>query len=58
MKAEAKTRAQAHVQSIMEEAQLNAKNEARKLLSRPFRELVQNRLSKTQFLFSILNLMR
>lgn len=32
MKAEAKTRAQAHVQSIMEEAQLNAKNEARKIV--------------------------
>lgn len=32
LKAEAKTRAQAHVQSIMEEAQLNAKNEARKIV--------------------------
>lgn len=32
MKAEAKTRAQAHVQSIMEEAQMNAKNEARKIV--------------------------
>ncbi|UWX62351.1 ribonuclease Y [Chryseobacterium oranimense] len=32
MKAEAKTRAQAHVQGIMEEAQLNAKNEARKIV--------------------------
>jgi ribonuclease Y len=32
MRAEAKTRAQAHVQSIMEEAQLNAKNEARKIV--------------------------
>jgi ribonuclease Y len=32
MKAEAKTRAQAHVQSIMEEAQLNAKSEARKII--------------------------
>ncbi|MCY0977464.1 ribonuclease Y [Chryseobacterium wangxinyae] len=32
MKAEAKTRAQAHVQSIMEEAQLNAKSEARKIV--------------------------
>lgn len=32
MKAEAKTRAQAHVQSIMEEAQLNAKGEARKIV--------------------------
>lgn len=32
MKAEAKTRAQAHVQSIMEEAQLNAKGEARKII--------------------------
>ena len=32
MKAEAKTKAQAHVQSIMEEAQLNAKNEARKIV--------------------------
>jgi len=32
MKAEAKTRAQAHVQGIMEEAQLNAKNEARKII--------------------------
>ena len=31
MKAEAKTRAQAHVQEIMEEAQLNAKSEARKI---------------------------
>lgn len=32
MKAEAKTRAQAHVQSIMEEANLNAKQEARKIV--------------------------
>ncbi len=32
LKAEAKTRAQAHVQSIMEEAQLNAKSEARKIV--------------------------
>ena len=32
MKSEAKTRAQAHVQSIMEEAQLNAKQEARKIV--------------------------
>lgn len=32
LKAEAKTRAQAHVQNIMEEAQLNAKNEARKIV--------------------------
>ncbi|MBO6184505.1 MAG: DUF3552 domain-containing protein, partial [Chryseobacterium sp.] len=32
MRAEAKTRAQAHVQSIMEEAQLNAKSEARKIV--------------------------
>ncbi|MBF6609651.1 MAG: ribonuclease Y [Chryseobacterium sp.] len=32
MKAEAKTRAQAHVQEIMEEAQLNAKSEARKIV--------------------------
>ena len=32
MKAEAKTKAQAHVQGIMEEAQLNAKNEARKIV--------------------------
>ncbi|WP_124640533.1 MULTISPECIES: ribonuclease Y [Amniculibacterium] len=32
MKSEAKTRAQAHVQSIMEEAQMNAKNEARKII--------------------------
>ena len=32
MKAEAKTKAQAHVQSIMEEAQLNAKNEAKKIV--------------------------
>jgi len=32
MKAEAKTRAQTHVQSIMEEAQLNAKSEARKIV--------------------------
>ena len=32
LRAEAKTKAQAHVQSIMEEAQLNAKNEARKII--------------------------
>ncbi|PZU88059.1 MAG: ribonuclease Y [Chryseobacterium sp.] len=32
LKAEAKTKASAHVQSIMEEAQLNAKNEARKIV--------------------------
>ncbi len=32
LKSEAKTRAQAHVQSIMEEAQMNAKNEARKIV--------------------------
>ncbi|MFN4076261.1 MAG: ribonuclease Y [Cloacibacterium sp.] len=32
MIAEAKTKAQAHVQSIMEEAQLNAKNEAKKIV--------------------------
>ncbi|MDO5615956.1 MAG: ribonuclease Y, partial [Cruoricaptor ignavus] len=32
MKAEAKTRAQAHVQSIIEEAQMNAKNEAKKIV--------------------------
>ena len=32
MKAEAKTKAQAYVQSIMEEAQLNAKNDAKKLV--------------------------
>ena len=32
MRAEAKSRAQAHVQSIMEEAQMNAKNEARKII--------------------------
>lgn len=32
MKAEAKTRAQGHIQSIMAEAQLNAKNEAKKIV--------------------------
>ncbi|MHA6697558.1 ribonuclease Y [Chryseobacterium sp. A321] len=32
LKAEAKTKARAHVQGIMEEAQLNAKNEARKIV--------------------------
>ena len=32
LKAEAKTKAQTHVQAIMEEAQLNAKNEARKIV--------------------------
>jgi ribonuclease Y len=32
MKAEAKTKAQSHIQGIMEEAQLNAKNEARKIV--------------------------
>lgn len=32
MKAEAKTKAQAHIQSIMEEANLNAKQEARKIV--------------------------
>lgn len=32
LKAEAKTKASAHVQSIMEEAQMNAKNEARKII--------------------------
>jgi len=32
LKAEAKTRAQAYVQNIMEEAQMNAKNEARKIV--------------------------
>lgn len=32
LKSEAKTRAQAHIQSIMEEAQMNAKNEARKIV--------------------------
>jgi ribonuclease Y len=32
MKAEAKTKAQAYVQSIMEEAQLNAKNDAKKIV--------------------------
>lgn len=32
LRAEAKTRAQAHVQSIMEEAQLNAKQEAKKIV--------------------------
>ena len=32
MKAEAKSKAQAHIQSIMEEAQMNAKNEARKII--------------------------
>ncbi len=32
LKSEAKTKASAHVQSIMEEAQLNAKNEARKIV--------------------------
>lgn len=32
MRAEAKSRAQAHVQTIMEEAQLNAKSEARKIV--------------------------
>ena len=32
MKAEAKTKAQAYVQSIMEEAQLNAKNDAKKVV--------------------------
>lgn len=32
MKSEAKTKAQAHVQNIMEEAQLNAKNEAKKIV--------------------------
>jgi ribonuclease Y len=32
MRSEAKTRAQAHVQSIMEEAQMNAKNEAKKIV--------------------------
>jgi ribonuclease Y len=43
MKAEAKTKAQAYVQSIMEEAQLNAKNDAKKVVSRPSKELVQNK---------------
>lgn len=32
LKSEAKSRAQAHIQSIMEEAQMNAKNEARKIV--------------------------
>lgn len=32
LKAEAKTRAQAHVQAIMEEAEMNAKNEAKKIV--------------------------
>lgn len=32
MRSEAKTKAQAHVQSIMEEAKMNAKNEARKVV--------------------------
>ncbi len=32
MRSEAKTRAQAHVQTIMEEAKMNAKNEARKVV--------------------------
>lgn len=32
LKQEAKTKAQAHIQSIMEEAQLNAKNEAKKIV--------------------------
>lgn len=32
LKSEAKTRAQLHVQNIMEEAQMNAKNEARKIV--------------------------
>ncbi len=32
LKAEAKTKAQGHIQSIMEEAQLNAKSEARKIV--------------------------
>lgn len=32
MKAEAKTRAQSHVQGIMQDAQMNAKNEARKIV--------------------------
>lgn len=32
LRAEAKTRAQAYVQNIMEEAQMNAKNEARKIV--------------------------
>lgn len=32
MKSEAKSKAQAHVQSIIEEAQMNAKNEARKIV--------------------------
>jgi ribonuclease Y len=32
LKSEAKSRAQAHVQGIMEEAQMNAKNEARKII--------------------------
>ena len=32
LKSEAKTRAQAHIQNIMEEAQMNAKNEAKKII--------------------------
>ena len=51
MKAEAKTKAQAYVQSIMEEAQLNAKMMPKDCVSKPSKELVQNKRWKTLSLF-------
>lgn len=58
MKGEAKSKAQAFVTNVMDEAKLNAKTKLVKLLFRPFRELVQSRQLKTLFLYSTSNPMK
>ena len=58
MKGEAKSKAQAYVTNVMDEAKLNAKTKLVRLLFRPSKELVQSRRLKTLFLYSILNPMK
>ncbi|CEJ69950.1 Ribonuclease Y [Chryseobacterium oranimense G311] len=58
MKAEAKTRARHTFRGSWKKHSLMLKTKQEKSLSRPSRESEQNKLSKTQYLFSILNLMR
>lgn len=54
MKAEAKTKAQAHVQSIMEEAQLNAKNEARKIVIQTIQRIgTEQAVENSVYVFNI-----
>lgn len=54
MKAEAKTKAQAYIQDMMEEAQLNAKNEARKIVIQTIQRIgVEHAIENSASVFNI-----